>query len=160
MRSKMAQWDEKWLLWNPPECKMDKKGMQNAFSLISGSPQHIQTPPKQLHENFYEFITKAGNSLAYFQVFDTRGCWDWNPGLLPSQLVLAGVEEKIASLGVGYLGCPVTADGVSVNRENTEETHQMHGNKAVCWNTIPLCPVSHYTSHDVWSYLYMVRVPS
>jgi len=44
--------------------------------------------------------------------------------------VVTGVEERAASLGVGYLGCPVTADGVSVNRENIEETHQMHGNEA------------------------------
>ena len=44
--------------------------------------------------------------------------------------MVTGVEERAASLGVGYLGCPVTADGVSVNRENIEETHQMHGNEA------------------------------
>jgi len=24
------------------------------------------------------------------------------------------VKEKVASLGVGYLGCPVTANGVSI----------------------------------------------
>jgi len=40
------------------------------------------------------------------------------------------VKEKAASLRVGYLGCPVTADGVSVNGENTEETCQMRGNEA------------------------------
>ena len=41
------------------------------------------------------------------------------------------VEEKAASLGVVYLGHPVTADGVSVNGENTEEMHQTHGNEAL-----------------------------
>jgi len=41
------------------------------------------------------------------------------------------VEEKAASLRVGYLGCPVTADGVGVNRENTEEMRQMCGNEAL-----------------------------
>ena len=41
------------------------------------------------------------------------------------------MEEKAASLWVVYLGCPVTADGVSVNGENTEETHQTCGNEAL-----------------------------
>ena len=40
------------------------------------------------------------------------------------------MEEKAASLRVGYLAHPVTADVVSVNGENTEEMCQMRGNKA------------------------------